>query len=283
MYKGLTEGEVIKSRKKYGSNEIKGSKKESFLHKLIATLGDPIIKILIIALVVKTLFLFQNFDWYETIGIVIAILLASFISTVSEYGSEKAFEELQKDASKIKIKVKRNNQIKEIYIDDIVVGDIVLLNPGDKIPADGKLIKGTVSVNESNLNGEMKEKTKNIGSKLYRSSVVYQGLGIMEVTQVGSQTFYGKLAQEVGEKSPTSPLKLRLVKLAELISKIGYVGAVLVSLSYLFSVTVIENNFELEAIVNTITNFPLMFGHILKALTLSVTIIVVAVPEDCYI
>ena len=279
MYKGLSNEEVIKSRKKYGSNEIKGSKKESFIHKLIATLGDPIIKILIIALVVKTLFLFQNFDWYETIGIVIAIFLASFISTISEYGSEKAFEQLQADASKIKIKVIRNSQINEINIDDIVTGDIVLLNPGDKIPADGKIIKGSISVNESSLNGEIKEKTKKEGSIIYRSSVVYQGLATMEVTQVGEKTFYGKLAKEVSEKPPISPLKLRLVKLAELISKIGYIGAILVSLSYLFSVTVIENNFEMSAIINTITNFPLMFGHILKALTLSVTIIVVAVPE----
>ena len=125
----------------------------------------------------------------------------------------------------------------------------------------------------------MKEKEKKINDEVYRSTVVYSGLATMEVTKVGDKTFYGKLAQEVSEKSPTSPLKLRLVKLAELISKIGYVGAALVSLSYLFSVIVIENNFNGEAIINTITNFPLMFGHLLHALTLSVTIIVVAVPE----
>ena len=114
MKTGLTDEEVVKSRKTNGSNEIKAGKKESFIHKFIATLGDPIIKILIIALAVKTLFLFQNFDWYETIGIVIAIFLASFISTISEYGSEKAFEKLQEDASKIKTKVKRNGQIKSM-------------------------------------------------------------------------------------------------------------------------------------------------------------------------
>ena len=125
----------------------------------------------------------------------------------------------------------------------------------------------------------MKEKEKKIGQDIYRSSVVYSGLATMQVTKVGSQTFYGQLAKEVSEKAPTSPLKLRLVKLAELISKIGYVGALLVSLSYLFSVVVIENNFDGNLIIKTITNFPLMFGHILHALTLSVTIIVVAVPE----
>ena len=277
--KGLTNEEVINNRKKYGSNKICKNQKESFIKKLVSTLGDPIIKILLIALAVKTLFLFQDFDWYETVGIVIAIFLASFISTLSEYGSEKAFEQLQEDASKIKTKVKRNNKKEEINIDDVVVNDIVYLEPGDAIPADGQIIEGRILVNESNLNGEMKEKEKRKGSEVYRSTVVYSGIGIMQVKKVGNQTFYGKLAEEVSEKSPTSPLKLRLTKLAQLISKIGYVGAALVSISYLFSVICIENNFNQELMINTITNFPLMFGHILRALTLAVTIIVVAVPE----
>ena len=146
MINGLTNEEVVKSRKAHGSNEIKASQKESFIHKLIATLGDPIIKILLIALAVKTLFLFQDFDWYETIGIVIAIFLASFISTVSEYGSEKAFEELQEDASKIKTKVLRDGQMKEVEIGEVVVGDIVYLETGDAVPADGKIIKGKILV-----------------------------------------------------------------------------------------------------------------------------------------
>ena len=277
--KGLTNEEVINNRKKYGSNKICKNQKESFIKKLVSTLGDPIIKILLIALAVKTLFLFQDFDWYETVGIVIAIFLASFISTLSEYGSEKAFEQLQEDASKIKTKVKRNNKKEEINIDDVVVNDIVYLEPGDAIPADGQIIEGRILVNESNLNGEMKEKEKRKGSEVYRSTVVYSGIGIMQVKKVGNKTFYGKLAEEVSEKSPTSPLKLRLTKLAQLISKIGYVGAALVSISYLFSVICIENNFNQELMINTITNFPLMFGHILRALTLAVTIIVVAVPE----
>lgn len=279
MKTGLTDNEVIQNRKKYGSNEISITQKESFIRKLIATLGDPIIKILLIALAIKTLFLFQDFDWYETIGIVIAIFLASFISTLSEYGSEKAFEQLQADASKINSKVKRNKKICQVEINDIVVGDIVNLEPGDQIPADGKIISGNILVNESNLNGEMKENEKKFGDAVYRSSVVYSGIATMQVEKVGDNTFYGGLAKEVSEKNPDSPLKIRLAKLAELISKIGYIGAALVSISYLFSVVVIENNFDIMAIKNTITNFPLMFGHILHALTLSVTIIVVAVPE----
>ena len=158
--KGLTEKEVLENRKKYGSNEISKIDKDSFLKMLITSLGDPIIKILLIALAIKTLFLFHDFDWYETVGIVIAIFMASFISTLSEYGSEKAFEKLEEDASKIKSKVKRNNILKEIYINDIVVGDIIEIEAGDQIPADGKIIKGSILVNESTLNGEMKEKEK---------------------------------------------------------------------------------------------------------------------------
>ena len=183
--KGLTNEEVINNRKKYGSNKICKNQKESFIKKLVSTLGDPIIKILLIALAVKTLFLFQDFDWYETVGIVIAIFLASFISTLSEYGSEKAFEQLQEDASKIKTKVKRNNKKEEINIDDVVVNDIVYLEPGDAIPADGQIIEGRILVNESNLNGEMKEKEKRKGSEVYRSTVVYSGIGIMQVKKVG--------------------------------------------------------------------------------------------------
>ena len=101
----------------------------------------------------------------------------------------------------------------------------------------------------------------------------------MLVTEVGNNTMYGRLASELTESQPESPLKLRLRHLAKIISNIGYVGAFLVSLSYLFSVIVIENNFDWIQIKKMITNFPLIFGHILHALTLSVTIIVVAVPE----
>src|SRR5574344_883892 len=134
---GLTKEEVIENKKKYGSNELKSNKKNSLIKLFIESLGDPIIKILLIALGIKVVFLIKSFDWYETIGIVIAIFLASFISTISEYGSEKAFETLQKEASMSKCRVKRNGKVIEINIDDVVVSDIVLLSSGDKVPADG--------------------------------------------------------------------------------------------------------------------------------------------------
>ena len=155
--KGLTEKQVEENRKKYGNNIISKKEKESFFKMLLATLADPIIKILLIALAIKTLFLFKDFNWYETVGIVIAIFLASFISTISEYGSEKAFEKLEEDASKIKCKVIRNDKIKEIEIDEIVVGDIINIQTGDQIPADGIIVSGSILVNESNINRKRKK------------------------------------------------------------------------------------------------------------------------------
>lgn len=284
-YTGLNDKEVVQSRNKYGNNQITNSKQNSFVKLLIESLGDPIIRILLIALAIKTIFLIKNFDWYETIGIVIAIFLASFISSISEYGSEKAFEKLQEESSKIKCRVRRNNKIYEINIDDVVVGDIILLSSGDKIPADGKIIKGEISVDESALNGETKEKYKfpteldSDNNILYRGTVVYAKEGEMLVQKVGNDTIYGKIASELQEKQPESPLKIRLRNLANIISKIGYIGAVMVSISYLFSAIVIKNSFNLNLIGSTLTNFPLMASHLLYALTLSVTIIVVAVPE----
>lgn len=287
MKNGLTKEEVIKSREEHGSNALENIDKISFFKKLLESLGDPIIRILIIALGIKMVFLIKDFDWYETVGIVIAIFIASFISTISEYGSEQAFQKLQMEASKIKCKVKRDKIVEEISIKDVVVNDIVVLETGDKIPADGYLIEGEITVDESSLTGETKEvkklssNTRLEKNRLYRGSVVYSKSGLMLVTEVGNNTLYGKLAKEVSEKSPDSPLKIRLRHLAKIISNVGYVGAFLVSISYLFSAIVLKNNFDINLIKETVTNIPLMIGYILYALTLSVTIIVVAVPEDC--
>ena len=279
MLNGLTEKEVIEQRRKYGSNQITQAKQKSMLKLFLESLGDPIIKILMIALGIKTMFLFHEFDWFETLGILIAILIASLISTISEYGSEEAFKKLQQTSSKLKCKVKRNNDIKEIPIDDVVVKDLILLQTGDKIPADGIIKKGSVLVDESSMNGETKEKEKKIGEKLYRGTVIYAEEAYMEVTEVGDQTFYGKMSQELQEEGQDSPLKIRLRELAKFISKIGYVSAILVAISYLFTEIVVANSFNLEKIVNTLTNFPTIINMLIYALTLSVTIIVVAVPE----
>jgi magnesium-transporting ATPase (P-type) len=120
-------------------------------------ISDPIIRILLIALCLKTLFLISSFDWYETIGIVIAILMASLVSTLSEYGSEASFRRLQEEASQMQCKVYRNGKLKQIYVEEVVYQDVILLQAGDKVAADGVLISGSIHVDESALNGEAKE------------------------------------------------------------------------------------------------------------------------------
>lgn len=285
---GLSNDDVVKSRDKYGTNALVMVNKDSFFKQFIRSFGDPIIKILLIALGIKTVFLIQDFDWYETVGIVIAIFLASFISTISEYGSEKAFLKLQSEAEAIKVKVRRDGKTLLIDINDVVVGDIILLESGDRIVADGVLIKGEVSVDESSITGESKEVYKkpfisglnpNDNNELLRGSVIYHGVGEMVVTKVGVNTFYGKISLELQEKQPESPLKLRLRDLAKVISRIGYIGAFLVAFSYLFSVLIIDNNFDISRIVVTLSDTSLLFAYFLQALTLAVTIIVVSVPE----
>lgn len=285
---GLTNDEVIKNRKKYGNNSLTKKNNDTFFKLLLETLSDPIIKILLIALGIKTIFLIKDFDWYETVGIVIAIMVASLISSISEYGSMRAFNKLTEETSLIKVRAKRDNKVIEIPINDVVYNDIILLGEGDKVPADGIIVSGTIAVDESMLNGEAKEKYKKAcidinkiedENKVYMSSVVYNGSALMLVTQVGDNTIYGKLAQELQEKEDPSPLKLRLTELAKNISRIGYVASFLVAFSFLFNKIFILNEFNISMILSTLTNYKIMFSYILEAMTLCVTIIVVAVPE----
>ena len=278
-YTGLSNKEVIEKRKKYGTNSLSTLKRKTFLSIFIESLGDPIIKILLIALGIKLLFIFSKYDWYETIGIAIAAMLASFISTISEYGSEQSFKRLQEENNNILVKVYRNNNLQEISINEIVKEDIIKLSLGDIIPADGILIDGYINTNESTLTGEVTDIKKNINSKLFRGTTITYGSGIMKVISVGNNTEYGKIYNEILEKNPTSPLKKRLYELAKIISKIGYIGAIIVSLSYLFNKIVVENNFDMNLIMITITTPKVIINYLIYALSLAVTIIIVAVPE----
>ena len=284
---GLKDDEVKESRKRYGSNSINEKNKNTFFNLFIETLGDPIIKILLIALAIKTIFLFRDFDYFETMGIVLAVLVASLISAISEYGSNKAFQRMQEESSRIKVLVKRDGKTKEITIDEIVKNDILILAPGNKVPADGILIKGKLSVDESSLNGETKEVYKeyidNISlatekNRVYRGTTIYDGEALILVTKIGMDTLYGKMAKVLTEEEDASPLKLRLTNLAKIISRIGYIAAILIAVAYLFSKVFIINNFNLTIIRETIT-LNKFFSLILEALTLAVSVLVMSVPE----
>ena len=265
--KGLTYKEVNESRKKYGTNKITNKKKNTILNMIIESLNDPIVKILLIALGIKVLLIFNRTDLYETIGIAIAIFLSSFISVISEYGSEKAFDKLNEENNSIDVKVIRNFKKEIINIEEVVVGDLLILEQGDKVPADSIIIDGELYIDESLLTGESKEKYKSINDNIYMGSTITENIAIAKVINIGDETFYGKIASDIQQDTNDSPLKIKLRELAKTISKLGYIGAILVFVSYFLNAVIIPCNY---------TN---IMEHLLYALTLSVAVVVMAVPE----
>ena len=233
--------------------------------------------------------------WYESVGIAIAVLLATLVATWSEHKNEATFQQLQEDASKIKCKVFRDGNVTEIYIDDIVAGDYVLLQPGDKIPADGVIYDGALKVDQATLNGESEETGKikppenyQDGAqkvdfldpyKLFRGTVVCSGESVMVVKSVGDQTQYGKLALDMKSEERESPLKVKLGDLADAISTFAYIGGILIAVAFMFQRIVLNNDFNMPRIIEYILIWQNPINDIVHAVILAVIIIVVAVPE----
>lgn len=278
---GLTDAEVLESRRINGSNSIMLKNENKFIRIFIEALGDPIIKIMLIALAVRFVLMFSDADWYETLGMLISILLSSLISSLSEYGSNKSFKKLQSEYESIKVRVKRNGKLVSVNNEDIVVGDIVYLESGEVVSADGVIVSGEVGVDEASINGESKEVRRGINDVLLKGSVILSDNCIMRVKNVGINTIYGSIAKELNERVPDSPMKLRLRHLAKIISRIGYIGAMLACISYLFNVLLVGNNFDFTLILAILKNPKEVFDLIIHTVTLAVTIIIVCVPEDC--
>lgn len=293
LAKGLDAQAVERSRQKHGSNQLTQQKRKNFGSQFLSNFGDPIIKILLVALSLNVLLLFRQANWFETAGIALAVFLATFVSTLSEYGSESAFLRLQQEASRGRCRVLREGKIQPIPIDDVVAGDLILLEGGERVPADGLLAQGKLAVDQSALNGESRETQKIPGNaspgeqdwdfsrqnQLFRGSVVCQGQGMMQVLRVGDATFYGGMAREMQQETRQSPLKLRLSKLADLLSRLGFLAAMAVGLADLFNALVIDNGFSPSLILAALADFPRLMNCLLHAATLAVTVMVVAAPE----
>ncbi|MCL2821683.1 MAG: cation-transporting P-type ATPase [Firmicutes bacterium] len=301
--RGLSEEEVAHSALTYGTNQLSQKKRKSFFASLLSNFSDPMILILTVALLVNVGLLivqivsegFEFSQLLEPIGIAFAVLIAVVVSTVSEYGSESAFKKLSQEASKIFCRVKREAGTQKLPISQIVVGDIVILQSGDKIPADGIIVSGKIEVDQSSLNGESEEAKKNaLGRQesekkeegdflnpllLFGGTVVTSGECLMRVTSVGDKTFYGKLATELQENPPDSPLKAKLKKLAKSISVFGYTGAALAAVAYLFNAVLLQNNFDPVQIGQSFNSASQVISLVTRTVTLAVTIIVMAVPE----
>jgi len=294
-YKGLGESKVKKSREQNGSNTLALAKTTNFSEKLLENFKDPIIIILVVALVVILMLSFFGLtEWYEAVAIGFAVLLSVLVSTFSEFKNESSFQQLQEEASQITNNVFRNGKITQILVGEIVVGDFVLLQSGDKIPADGKVIKGELKVNQASLTGESENITKTATSEdyrlkeddfsdphyVFRGAVVDDGEAVVLIDAVGGNTFYGKLTQELSMGDDRlSPLQLKLKKLAELISRFGYIGAGLIAVSFIFNKIFIVNNFDSNLINAYFADWQHLIADILNALVLAIIIIVAAVPE----
>lgn len=286
----LDSSKVEEQRQKYGSNRLTEKKQDGFWKKYFEAFNDPIIKILMVALVINLIFVFTgNAEWYEAVGIFVAVLLATFVSTFSEYSNEKTFAKLQAEADQIKCKVNRDNKIQEIPIDDIVVGDYVILQAGDKIPADGVMVQGEIKVDQSSLNGESEEATKRTPTsemeysneddllgidRVFRGTTVTEGECIIKICRVGDNTTLGKLAQEIQEDNDReTPLKVKLTKLAKQISRFGYIGAILIAVAYMFM------QIHMAGYVDYFSTWQQPVADLVDAIILAVIIIVMAVPE----
>ena len=294
-YQGLSAEEVVKSREKYGSNDLTMIVSESFFSKLKQNFRDPIIIILNVALVlILVLSFFGQSEWYEALAIGIAVLLAVFVSTFSEYRNESSFQKLQEEASQILCNVFRDGKICEVVITEVVKGDYVLLQSGDKIPADGYVINGELKVNQASLTGESEEITKsstdigytlpkndfNDPHYLFRGSVVDDGEAVVIIDTVGDKSFYGQLTKELSISSDRlSPLSLKLENLARMISVFGYIGASLIAVSFMINKILIMNNFDGALIAEYFSSWGPFLQDILSAGILAIIIIVAAVPE----
>ncbi|MDR0652201.1 MAG: calcium-translocating P-type ATPase, PMCA-type [Synergistaceae bacterium] len=294
---GLTSAQVRESKSKYGDNSLTEQETEGFWSSFKDNLGDPMIKILCVALVINAVFaVLGQTEWYEPVGIAIAVFLATFVSTFSEYKNENAFQKLQAEASKIVCKVYRDGEIAEVSINDLVTGDCVLLQTGDKVPADGILVEGELSVDQSVLNGETKEARKIVMPndyvetetamdflneyKIFRGSVVCSGNAVMSLTTVGDNSVYGQIAGELQQDDDRdTPLKVKLSNLAGSISKFGYIGGILIALALLFQRIVIQNGFNMAQIADYCSNWMTVANDFVQALMFAVIIIVMAVPE----
>lgn len=294
--RGLSTYEVEESRVKHGTNRLSERERATLWKKYWEKFDDPIITILLIALGINVVFTFLGkVDWFECMGIFLSVLISTWVSALSEFKNEEAFHQIQKEASRTQSKVYRDNSLCQIESDDIVKDDMVLLQAGDLIPADGYVFSGSIMVDQSALNGENKEQQKTAEEKepiyrtrlidfwdkssLFRGAVVCSGQCILKVCQVGDGTVYGRLNQDTGDEDRESPLQLKLSKLAKGISRFGYIGATLVMIIFLAQRVFAENGWNLMQVMEYLSDRGQVISDVVNAVIIGITVIVVSVPE----
>lgn len=292
-YVGLNDIEVQKSRDEHGSNVIPDSEPTTFWEEFKETFGDPMIKILLVIVVIMlVMFFLGHAQIYEPIGTIVAVLIVAFVTAKTGVASDTKYRELKEGTKKDTCKVYRNGMITVIDVDDVVVGDKILLQSGDKIPADGILIDGDLRVDNSVLNGEAEECKKTASAdaafpekmtgdvfvdehSLFRGAVVFDGEGVLNVCKVGLKTIMGKMAEDMQDEEPDSPLKVKLSKLANQISVFGYVSAVAIVVLYMAYFIINAGGFD----AYFSTGWSSILMNVIEAVSLAILIVVCAVPE----
>ena len=286
---GLTENEVLRSRRENGINLLTPPKRPSLWKLYLEKFEDPIVRVLLIAAVLSLIISLIENEYAETIGIIAAILLATGIGFFFEYDANKKFDLLNAVNEETPVKVIRSGRIQEVPRKDIVTGDIVILETGEEIPADGELLEAiSMQVNESNLTGEPVtsktiieenfDKEATYASNLVmRGTTVVDGHGTMRVTHVGDATEIGKVARQSTEQPlEQTPLNIQLTRLANLIGKIGFTVALLAFLIFFIKDVLLHYDF---AALNGWHDWLPVLERTLNYFMMAVTLIVVAVPE----
>ena len=290
LEKGLNDQQVALNREKFGKNELTPPAKTPLWKQFLEKFSDPIIRILLIAWIlsigVATYQVYTGAEganaFFEPIGILVAIILATGIGFAFEVSANRKFDILNQIGDETAVKVVRNKQITEIPKKEVVVGDIILLNTGDEVPADGILIESvSLQVNESSLTGEpmankFADPEKNDPRATYPSNMVLNGCtvieghGVMEVSHVGDATEYGKVYKGAQiENDIETPLNIQLEKLARLVTIISYTIAALIIILRCISFFTGDHA----------TDWISIGQYALNSIMIAVTIIVVAVPE----
>ena len=279
---GLTDEQVKQSREQHGKNVLTPPQRTSLWKLYLDKYRDPIIQILLVAAFVSLILAFIEKNFMETIGIFVAVFLATTVGFYFERDAAKKFNLLTALSEEQPIKVRRNGKVMEIPRHDVVVGDVVLVEVGDEVPADGELIVcNDLQINESTLTGEpVTEKSLEGGGDgayprniILRSTMVMNGRGEFVVTAVGDATEIGKVAKKSTEQtSVETPLHMQLDKLAKMISKVGSV--VSVAAFFIFLIHDILTNPAWGG-----KDYFYMAEIVLKYFMMAVTLIVMAVPE----
>ncbi|MBO4985195.1 MAG: cation-translocating P-type ATPase [Bacteroides sp.] len=286
---GLTDEQVLKSRAEHGSNLLTPPKRPSLWKLYLEKFEDPVVRVLLVAALFSLIISIIENEYAETIGIIAAILLATGIGFYFEYDASKKFDLLNAVSEETLVKVIRNGKVQEIPRKEVVVGDVVVLETGEEVPADGVLFEAiSLQVNESNLTGEpvinktvvevdFDEEATYASNRVLRGTTVVDGHGTMCVDCVGDATEIGKVARQSTEQStePT-PLNIQLTKLANLIGKIGFTVAGLAFAIFFVKDVVLYYDFST---FHSFQDWLPALRATLQYFMMAVTLIVVAVPE----